>query len=714
MKKVEKLIIIGSGPAGLTAAIYAARGNLNPLVISGPQPGGQLTITSDVEDFPGFPQGVRGPELMQKMRKQAERLGVRFLTSTVTRVNFKKKPFEIEILSETIVSQSVIVATGASAKWLELPSEQKLIGRGVSACAVCVTPDTQIITNPGIKSISSVFKQDKVLTHKGRFQQSLIKGSRQYNGDLIIINPSFFHGELKLTPEHEVLAAKRIKDYYRKFLLRKEYADNPGGQFKKLGLLPEWIPASDLAEGDFLFYPVISATKDIDKIDLVNFVDGRVSKNQLVTCEQTHTSVKIPKTIKVDKDFLRLCGYYISEGSGGKQLDIYFNKNEIDYINDVQVLIKKIFGLDVCLKTIGSVTKIQCFSQSVGYFFKNVFGGTSSEKHLPHWVLTLPIDKQAELFKGMWRGDGSKKRKSFHYVTTSKLLCEQLKSILLRLGVIPSTCVKTIEHQNRVINKINGRAIIAKSDKYELEIGGPWLEKLARLLNTTHPLIDSKIRANYFGWFQDGYAVLPIRNIQKEKYDGLVYNLAVARDNSYTTTNACVHNCDGPFFKGKDVVVVGGGDSALREAQYLSKLAKSVTIVHRREELRAQAALIDAVKAKPNIKFLLNFVVEEVLGEDKVTGLKLKEFHGSKTKEIKTDGVFIAIGHKPNTEFLKGQLKLNQGGYIVVYRETFTSKKGVFVAGDVADYKYRQAVTAAGAGAKAALDVEEYLENLSL
>lgn len=304
--KMEKLIIIGSGPAGLTAAIYAARGNLHPLVISGPQPGGQLTITSDVEDFPGFPQGVAGPELMKKMREQAERLGVRFLTSSVTAVNFKKKPFEIKTPTETIFAQSVIVATGASAKWLDLPSEQRLIGRGVSACAVC----------------------------------------------------------------------------------------------------------------------------------------------------------------------------------------------------------------------------------------------------------------------------------------------------------------------------------------------------------------------------------------------------------------------DGPFFKGKDVVVVGGGDTALREAQYLSKLAKSVTIVHRRDEFKAQAALQDAIKAKDNIKILLGFVVDEILGEEKVTGVRLKQFRGSKTQEIPTDGIFIAIGHEPNAGFLKGELELDQGGYIKVYRETFTSVPGVFVAGDVADHKYRQAVTAAGAGAKAALDVEEYLENL--
>ncbi|MBI2330027.1 FAD-dependent oxidoreductase, partial [Candidatus Daviesbacteria bacterium] len=170
----------------------------------------------------------------------------------------------------------------------------------------------------------------------------------------------------------------------------------------------------------------------------------------------------------------------------------------------------------------------------------------------------------------------------------------------------------------------------------------------------------------------------------------------------------------GFFFKDKVVAVIGGGDTALREANYLSKLCKKVIVIHRRDALRAQSALQELVKVKPNIEFIWNSEVNEVLGGDKVTGLKLKN---TQTKEISTlgiDGVFIAIGHRPNTEFLKGQLELDEKGYIVVVNETHTKIPGVFVAGDVADYKYRQAVTAAGAGCKAAFDVEEYLETMKL
>ncbi len=303
-KDIEKVVIIGSGPAGLSAAIYCARGSLNPLVISGDTPGGQLMLTTDVDDFPGFPEGIQGPDLMTRIREQAERFETRFVEENVISVDFKKKPIEIKTDSKTIKTQSVIVATGASARWLEIPSEQRLRGKGVSACATC----------------------------------------------------------------------------------------------------------------------------------------------------------------------------------------------------------------------------------------------------------------------------------------------------------------------------------------------------------------------------------------------------------------------DGFFFKNKKVVVVGGGDTALREAQHLSKICEKVIVIHRRESFRAQAALQELLKSKTNVEFLMNKAVDEILGNDKVTGIRLKDVKTGETKEMAIDGVFIAIGHKPNTDFLKGQLELDAHGYISVKNEIYSSVEGVFIAGDVADYTYRQAATAAGSGTKAALAIENYLE----
>ena len=303
---MERVIIIGSGPAGLTAAVYAARANLNPLVLAGGLYGGQLMLTTDVENYPGFPDGIMGPELMEKFREQAERFGARIENVDVTSVDFNRKPLVVRTAENEYQAKTVIVATGASARWLEIPGEEKLRGRGVSTCATC----------------------------------------------------------------------------------------------------------------------------------------------------------------------------------------------------------------------------------------------------------------------------------------------------------------------------------------------------------------------------------------------------------------------DGAFFREKHIVVVGGGDSAMEEALFLTRFGSKVTVIHRRDSLRASKIMGDRALSHEKIDFIWNTIVDEVHGDTHMTGLKLRNINDNTTREFAADALFIAIGHDPNTGIFKGQLDLDEAGYIDAPDGTSTNIEGVFVAGDVNDLRYKQAITAAGAGCKAAMDAEKYLEAL--
>ena len=172
--------------------------------------------------------------------------------------------------------------------------------------------------------------------------------------------------------------------------------------------------------------------------------------------------------------------------------------------------------------------------------------------------------------------------------------------------------------------------------------------------------------------------------------------------------SACA-TCDGFFFKGKDVCLVGGGDVAVEDALFMTKIANKVTVINRRDELRATHVLQQRAFANTKIEFAWWHVVKEILGDQSVTGVKIENIKDGKITEIPCNAIFIAIGHKPNTEVFRGKIKIAENGFIEKVNKSQTSVEGVFVAGDVFDYEYRQAVTAAGSGAQAAIDAIRFL-----
>ncbi len=704
---VYDTVVIGGAAASLTAGIYAARRAMKTLIIA-KSIGGQAVMTDVIENYPGF-LSVGGVPLMNKMLKQAIKAGAEVIYEEVNAVeeapnaNDGKPMFSVKTTApNTYKTKSVILSYGKTPRTLDVSGEGEFGAKGVSYCVTCLPSDSDVIVNNSLRPISEIKQSDLILTHDGSFKPVIKTVKRRYAGDLVRIKTRFFReSDVKLTPNHPVLATKLHKgpsNNYWNFIWEQ----------------PEWVSAGNLTEKHILLYPII--TDIIDKRFLNITRLGFPIGTEVVSYKKpTYASHSIPSKIPVNREFMRLAGYFLSDGcTTSRGINIYLQKGQENYADDIVKIVENLFGIKASVKVAENVLRIGVYSVLVGKLFGKLFGKYSYNKSIPHWMIFLPNAKQKELIKGIWRGDGYNAEKHFSITTNSKKLCAQIKSLFLRLDIIPS--VEKIPLEKLKPTYINGRRIEFKHDKYQLLVGGPFLESMSKILGVKHRKIESRKRMAHHAWIRGGYVYLPIRQIKKERYNGEVYNLVVAENNTYVTTNSIVHNCDGPLFKGKSVAVVGGGNSALEGAEYLSKICPKVYLIHRRDQFRGFEYLIEEVKKRKNIEILYNSVVKEIKGKNTVHSIIVQNVSTKVEKELTISGVFVEIGSVTKTEFIKHLVKLDQLGQVIVsnngetfYPDTEDIRPGVFAAGDLTQTPFKQIVVSAGEGCKAALQAYNYL-----
>lgn len=502
---------------------------------------------------------------------------------------------------------------------------------GGNSGSTCVPPQAVISCQDGEKPIEKVAIGDKVLTHNGIYGNVIKTFRRNFDGILYKIKPA---GGLPflVTGEHPILVVRPSSRFKK---LAKEYSRGRWGKCG-WGRHPQtirkvmrtyfnendfqWIPALELTKEDFLVFPIPREIADLDTINLepkyrelldqrntvldlrrkTGWGAKRISKYLKLSLGNVQGwftrknlglpdgANKINEIIKVDEDFLRLIGYYLAEGSFTPPgfLRFCFNKHEVAYIKDVEILMRDKFGLNVNSTSSGNVKALSFFSTSLLPFFRQ-FGDKARNKKIPYWIMVLSPKKQIGLIAGYLRGDGGKTDFGYYLDSSSKELAMNLRQILLRLGVI-----STIIHEKRH-GKINvcGR-LCSVHDKWRIQIQGAWAVKLSELLK-------EKLRkrrtflCNWFGINKD-YLITPIKGVEKIRYNGPVHNLEVKNGNSYCmlSSYATLHNCwvlSHALLRHSPVCLIGldlgyPEDTPLSKTHYYSSL------------MQAMGGNVDAVK----------------------------------------------------------------------------------------------------------------------
>lgn len=421
----------------------------------------------------------------------------------------------------------------------------------------CHLPGTEIITKNGMVLIENLKKSDYVYTHKTRYKPVLGVSSRFVKEPIVLINTWGNQNQIKLTKNHKLYVVKKKLCPY--FIKHKQNC-KPECAYLRCGTnikhkcieaykqySPVWIKARKLEKGDFLIYPINKIVNDIKTIKISNYVTNlKVIKNQVILNNNQYGNSSMSNIIPINDDFIRLCGYYLAEGSCGDEscITFSFHKKEINFINDVKKLFKNLWNIKGKVYIQGNAAHLKFYKTPLCSLFKILFGEYSYELHIPEFLMLLPEKKQMLLVETYYYGDGCKVRKSgYDFTSTSGILIEQIKQILLRNNIIAGT-FKTDKSKDRMFI---GRQLIKKRhivyglsftamtelEKFKLFIQYKRLRKKANKIQIGKP---------YAFIFKD-HLYLPIRKISTKQYSGKVYNCEVADDNSFMLSNCASHNC---------------------------------------------------------------------------------------------------------------------------------------------------------------------------
>jgi NifU-like protein involved in Fe-S cluster formation len=446
-------------------------------------------------------------------------------------------------------------------------------GVGKVGNPVCLLPATRVHLNDELEHISSVKANRRVLTHTGYYSDIDRVSHRGYKGKMLALKSKL--GKVTLTPDHLVLAIRLPKRHRFFYTNRKRM------------LAPAWHHAEDLERRDVALYPIMKEEKDIRYIPL-----------EVKKLKYDYRSKDLPERVEVDDGFMRLSGYYLSEGYVKDKvtktfLCFTFNIKEEEYVQDVVSIVKAKFGLDAKVKRIPARKTAHVFVYSAGLarFFKRLFGVGAAYKRVPQEFMLLPPRKQRALIKGLWRGDGhmstARKWPRAGYATVSEELAQQMKVLLLRQHIVPSIYVEGAKEAKGVKHKQAYRIHVGDKDS---------LRKLASIMGVS---FDYAKTEKTHSWFDNNFLYTPITSIESAAYDGDVFNLEVAGAHSFVTDSFCVHNCGDVMsmyikVKGDKIVDIKfktyGCGAAIATSSMMTDMVKGKTIAEAEKITKDQLA----------------------------------------------------------------------------------------------------------------------------